>query len=114
MTLTMEQAAAICCPRPLILREPCESCGERFTVRDEPPYAVCRRGDFECEALRELEVQAAWASELATVIARQHKPDVRKAEAESSWGVLDDMLTEMHGRPALDEREFMRLCGVTS
>lgn len=120
MTITIQQAAALAglpvTPKPLVLREPCLSCDDARTERDTGAgyCAASPYGDHECEALTELHSLAGLACELAAVIARYHKPEVRKSLAESIYDGLADVLYEMHGRPALDEREFMRLCGVTS
>lgn len=64
MTLTMEEAAALCglpkLPTPLITREPCESCAYATTETDTGAFRcrVSATGDPECEsyrAVRELE-----------------------------------------------------------
>ena len=117
MTLTLEQAAALCglpkLPTPLISREPCERCADADTEPDTGAF-TCHEspsGIPECESYREVRELEDIACQVAAKFKRIGDHGMRSELAFGTADGFSNALYEQGLGAEFDTGAFMELAG---
>ena len=100
--------------RPLIRREPCESCSD-LGHETETGAGFCRAsasGDFECPSWQTCRLLEEIAAQVATLFRRIDDAELRRELVESTGDGFDNLLYAQGLGVEFDSSAFTELCAV--